>query len=199
MSSIPVQFCGTLQSLKDHTDRAVKNSDRLPGRIARVRQSSSDTGQLRATVVTSQTGHLTGQRNVKYYLSAAFWILHLRAVPSMLGLSAALANGIKSFNAPAADSLTPEQLKRASHEVTQLAGRLRKFLRMYRDSGIRELPPYRSILDRIEDRTEHLASIAEGMQLSLNEDVADALLDASEGLRSASEDLTGRRVLVGPM
>ena len=116
----------------------------------------------------------------------------------MLFLSYMMKKGIAVFNSPAADSLDMDQLRILGHDLSQIVGRLRRLDKIYKESEIRNSFPYRSILDKIVSRTDHLSAIVDGINMSLDSSFGDAIALAAEELRSAT-DTAERRVLVGHM
>lgn len=125
-------------------------------------------------------------------------VLFLKTVPILYSISRYMDKGIAAFNSPAADGLGAEDLRKLGHEVGQIIGRLRRLVKIYDSSGLRKAFLYRRILDKIEDRTEHLSSIVEGIHLSLDSSFGETIALAAAELRSAT-DKAEPRVLVGRM
>jgi hypothetical protein len=102
----------------------------------------------------------------------------------LLLISRDLNKLIDFLNSAVMDSGSEADIRKAAHDLGQLIGRLGKMLKSYESIGLRGMPTYRPILDRVNGRRDHLSSIVEGMHLSLDKNFVEMIGEAAEELRA---------------
>jgi hypothetical protein len=119
--------------------------------------------------------------------TAQRWLAGFLCAPALPGLALMPRNlrvAINLLNSPEVDLLSEEELRQVAHRVQQLHGKLRKLVVLSQDLGLSHIPIYHHLLAQVEQRTDHLGSIAEGLYMSLNDDFQTMLTDAAEELRA---------------
>jgi len=119
-------------------------------------------------------------------------------LPSLLLVSRDMDKMIDVLNSVVMDRATEADLKTVAHDIGQLVGKVGKVLKGYESIGLRDMPIYRAILDRVDGRREHLSSIVEGMHLSLDKDFVD-MIGKAAGELSAECTGTERRSRCQPV
>lgn len=108
---------------------------------------------------------------------------------------------ISFFNSERADSLSDTQARNVAHRMQQVHGRLGRLLKITDELGLTNLPVYAQLLHSIEERRDHLRSIAEGLYMSLDSEFRKAITDAARELKESAHDgeRSGQGSLIGQM
>jgi len=122
--------------------------------------------------------------------------LSIRTIPNLFLLGRCLDRFIDILNSPAMDHFSDSDIKSVAHDLSLNGARLNKLIKSYENLGVRHMPIYGVLLDRLQSSNNHLSSIVEGLRLSFTEDFGQMIMEAADELRSAKNG-AGRRSLVG--
>jgi hypothetical protein len=85
-------------------------------------------------------------------------------------------------------SWTTEDLRSLAHMLSTATNRLSKVIKAYREHGISDMLPYRWLLPRLSDRNDHLASIVEGLYMTISPDFAENMKSLATELRDTIDE-----------
>jgi hypothetical protein len=141
----------------------------------------------------------SAERRIRQADRAKSWfaaVLLSGTLPALLFIGRDLGSLIDLLNSPEADNCTEADLRRLTHDLSQMNGRLNKILKTYSAVGVSGKPIYRTLLDRIANRNNHLASIVEGLYMSTQPGFGEIMNHSARDLEDALRE-PGRRALVG--
>lgn len=118
------------------------------------------------------------------------------AIPKLFKGVRLLDKVVEILNSPALDKLSDEEVKNLAHLLSQASGRANRMLSLFTKAGVRQLFPYRKLLDQVENENSHLLSIIEGLHLSVSAEFVGMVAAAADELAS-SRDGSERSALVG--
>jgi hypothetical protein len=119
---------------------------------------------------------------------ASKWIAAIALAPTLPHLfrtAKEVGRVIEYLNSKAADELSEKELREIAHLINQCHGRMQKVLTRFKSLGLSGLVVYASILSDVEQKSDHLASIGEGINMSLNGDFRSLVELGLEELESA--------------
>jgi hypothetical protein len=103
-------------------------------------------------------------------------------IPGVLTVITGLDRVIGTLNSESMDALSEKDLRVLAHDSAQIHGRLTKLIRIYREQGVLRFWPYSRLISKLESRSEHLASISEGLYMAVDDDFKCLLNEAMTGV-----------------